>query len=949
MFLRLVRFLFGTLRGRLILGVAAVHAVMMALFIFDLTMRQRAMLLDRQVEEAAALAHALATSAAGWIAADDISGLQELVEAQHRYPELLYAMLTDDQGRVLADTDKSKLGLYMLDVPQATRPVVFSRAARLVDVAAPAMVRGRHVGWARVGVGQRAAGERLAHITRSGIAYALAAIVVGSVIAWMMGRRITRRLYAVQDTINRVRAGNRGARSSITGVDEAAVMAHEFNSMLDALAERDLDLRASEEKYRGLVRRIRAAILVHGADTRILMSNPLAQDLLGLTEEQLLGREATDPCWQFTREDGTTMPPGEFPVSRVLTSGQPLRDAVLGVRRPATGTDVWVLVSADPVRDERGAVEQVIVTFVDITDRRLAEEALRRLNRELRAISDCNQALMRAQDEQALLLEVCGIICDEAGYRMAWVGYAGLDPARTLRPVAWAGAEDGYLTGFKVSCAGGSEGGQGPAATAIRTGDVVYLQDFMVDAHLDPGREGALRRGYRSGIALPLKDSGGSVFGALVIYSAEPDAFTPHETRLLEELAGDLAFGIVTLRTRVEGARAEEERARLRQHLQQSQKMEAIGRLAGGVAHDFNNLLTVINGYSELALGQLAKGDSLQGDLQQIQAAGRRAAELTQQLLAFSRMQVVQPRVITLNDQVRDAEKMLKRVIGENIELVCSLDPALDTIRADPGQIHQILMNLVVNARDAMPSGGRVVLETRNEVVETVTAAHGWTLEPGRYAVLSVSDTGVGMSEEVMNRVFEPFFTTKEPGKGTGMGLATVFGIVQQAGGFISVSSRPDHGTAFTIYFLRVTEEGAEPTRPAAGETRARGDETILVVEDQQEVRGLMLANLRSLGYRVLEAQNGEDALRVCETHPGPIHLVITDVVMPRMSGPTMASRLVLMRPDSRVLFVSGYSENLELQGDSPQMCFDYLQKPFSLEGLARSVRELLDRSRAMT
>ena len=292
-------FLFGTLRGRLVISVAVVHAVMMTLFIVDLTIRQRGMLLDRQIEEATALSQALATSAAGWLAADDIAGLQEIVEAQRRYPELLFAILVNEEGRVLASTNVSEQGQYLLDLPHEAVQRMLSSTPALVDVVTPAMIGKQHVGWARVGIGQAAAGKKLAEITRSGVIYALAAILIGSVIAWFMGRRISRRLYAVQETMNAVRSGNHLARSSLRGADEAAVMAREFNSMLDALAERDAELCAGEEKYRSLIDKVQTAIVLHAGQGHILTGNPLAPELLGLSEDQLLGKALIDPEWHF--------------------------------------------------------------------------------------------------------------------------------------------------------------------------------------------------------------------------------------------------------------------------------------------------------------------------------------------------------------------------------------------------------------------------------------------------------------------------------------------------------------------------------------------------------------------------------------------------------------------------------------------------------------------------
>jgi PAS domain S-box-containing protein len=699
---KLCRFLLGTLRGRLIMGVAAVHAVMMTLFIGDLTVRQRAMLLDRQKEEAAGLSQAVATSAAGWLAAEDISGLQELVDAQLRYPEILFAILADQEGRVLADTDRSKLGLYMLDLPRESRLTVVSGTPSLVDVAAPAMIGGRYVGWARVGIGHKAADEKLAEITRDGAVYALAAILIGSVIAWFMGHRISRRLYAVQETIDAVRSGNLLARSPLEGADEAAVMAREFNSMLDALAGRDVELRASEERYRSLIQKVQTAIVVHDGQGRILISNPMAQELLGLSADQLLGKPLVDPEWHFLREDGSVMPVAEYSVSLVLSRRQPLRGRVTGISRPDRDDVVWMLGNAEPEYDAAGEIALVIVSFLDITERKraeealresetlhrsvitamadgmvlqtahgeitalnpaaetiegrsagqmlghdshdpqwravhedgspfpgelhpamvtlrtgepqkdvvmgiykpdgtlawisinsqpliadgastpyavvttfhditerkLAEESLRRLNRELRALSHCNQLLVRAEDEQTLIHDICCTVCDEAGYRMAWVGYAENDEARTIRTVAWAGVEDGYLSNANITWAD-TERGRGPTGTAIRDGETIYVQDFATDPRMDPWRDNALQRGYRSSIALPLKDEVENTFGALTIYSARTDAFTADEIVLMEEMAGDLAFGIMTLRARKERALAWESLHKLTEELEQ--------------------------------------------------------------------------------------------------------------------------------------------------------------------------------------------------------------------------------------------------------------------------------------------------------------------------------------------------------------------------------------------
>ncbi len=394
------QFLLGTLRGRLILGVAVVHAVMMTLFIIDLTVRQRAMLLEHQEEDAKALAQTLSTSAASWLAANDIAGLQELVEVQRHYPELIFAILADKEGRILAHTDQSRQGQLLLDLSGELRQAVISRSPVLVDVAVPALLGDRHVGWARVGISQSTAEKKLAVIVRDGALYALAAIVIGSLIAWRMGRRITRRLYAVQETIGRVHAGDSHARSPILGSDEAAVLAREFNAMLDALDAQRVTLVRSEAKYRLLLQNIRVAVIVHGPDTQILMSNSMAQTLLGLNEEQMLGKEAIDPVWRFLRADGSPMPLAEYPVNRALSERRPILDLIVGVQRREGDAGIWTLVNASPQLDEQGEITEVVVTFVDITERKKAEKKIIQLNEELEdRVKERTEKLEKKSDE----------------------------------------------------------------------------------------------------------------------------------------------------------------------------------------------------------------------------------------------------------------------------------------------------------------------------------------------------------------------------------------------------------------------------------------------------------------------------------------------------------------------------------------------------------------------
>ena len=384
------------------------------------------------------------------------------------------------------------------------------------------------------------------------------------------------------------------------------------------------------------------------------------------------------------------------------------------------------------------------------------------------------------------------------------------------------------------------------------------------------------------------------------------------------------------------------ERKSLEVQLLQAQKMEAVGRLAGGVAHDFNNLLTLILSYCGMALEILPEGHPVEPRLKAIKEAGELAAKLTSQLLAFSRKQILQPKVLSLNEVVDGVVKMLRRMIGEDIEILLHLEGDLGRVKADPVKVEQVLMNLAVNSRDAMPKGGKLTFETANaELGEAYTRSHP-DVRPGSYVMLAVSDTGCGMDEATQAHIFEPFFTTKEKGKGTGLGLSTVYGYVKQSGGSLFVYSEPGKGTTFKIYLPR-TEEGPEPQRAGAGPRELpQGAETVLVAEDDDKVRDLVYEILQYSGFAVLEARRGEDALRLAGEHAGPIHLLITDVVMPGMDGRDLAESLTALRPETRVLYISGFMDEAVVRHGVLEPGLAFLEKPFVPEALLRKVREVL-------
>jgi len=387
-------------------------------------------------------------------------------------------------------------------------------------------------------------------------------------------------------------------------------------------------------------------------------------------------------------------------------------------------------------------------------------------------------------------------------------------------------------------------------------------------------------------------------------------------------------------------------RMQIEAELRQAQKMEAIGTLAGGVAHDFNNILTTIIGNADLMLMTVDKDKSLRKGIEDIKIAGERAAALTRQLLAFSRKQIIQPKVLDLNKLLSGIEKMLVRLIGEDVEILMIPESALWRIEIDPGQMEQVIMNLVVNAKDAMPNGGKLTIETSNmDLDENYFSDHGIVEKhPGSYVVLAVSDTGIGMDKEVQEHIFDPFYTTKEKGKGTGLGLSTIYGIVKQNNGFIWVYSEPGQGSTFKVYLPKVKGDVKEEEIEQTPVEHLDGSETVLIVEDDDSLRKLTRTVLKQRGYKILEAENGEDALRISKEHEGTIDLMITDVVMPKMSGKETAERLQPLYPQMRVIYMSGYTDNAIFHHGVLAPGLNFLEKPFSLEGLARKVREVLDK-----
>lgn len=475
-----------------------------------------------------------------------------------------------------------------------------------------------------------------------------------------------------------------------------------------------------------------------------------------------------------------------------------------------------------------------------------------------------------------------------------------------------------------------------------RSGILIQTENRDEMARQYPILLNAFQAGIQSMILTPLI-SRDRIIGTLLLFSKKPNAYSEEDLRLAERIGQQIAGAIANAQLFAEHERSEEQMNQLQEQLRQSQKMEAIGRLAGGIAHDFNNLMTIIKGYSQLSLYEIKENDPLRENIREIQMATDRASSLTQQLLAFSRRQILEPKVLDLNSTLRDLDKMLRRIIGEDIEMVLYLADDLWKVKIDPGQLEQVILNLAVNAKDAMPAGGKFIIETTNVEIDFEYTQTHIGITPGQYVLLAITDTGVGMSQEVLEKAFEPFYTTKE--RGTGLGLSTVYGILTQSGGNIFAYSEPNLGTTFKIYLPRVEEEVDILNRKEETDVLSGGNETILLVEDDLSVQHLTCRILQQHGYHIIVASNGEEALqRIKENPEEKIDLLFTDVVMPQMNGKELADQIKSLHPNIKVLYTSGYTDNAIVHLGVLIPGTNILQKPFSPRSLLRKVREVLDK-----
>jgi PAS domain S-box-containing protein len=667
----------------------------------------------------------------------------------------------------------------------------------------------------------------------------------------------------------------------------------------------------SESKFRAVAETAASAICIHD-HTRFLYVNRTCEQISGYSRAKLM---AIDP-WLLVHPDfrnemrqrcearrrGASVP-GRYEF-KLVTKSEEVR---------------WLDVSATSIQFE-GKVSTLVVA-VDITERKRAEV----LQAALYRIADQTST---ATDLQAFYPAIHRIVGELMDARNFYVALYDEDAGRLTFP---------YFVDQQDPAPEPKPLGKGLTEYVLRTCEPQLVSAERFQELVRSGEVEKIGTPAVDWLGVPLR-KGDKAFGALVVQSySEKVRYDSRDQEILNFVGQHLA-------TAIEHKRSENALRQSEKQLWQSQKMEAVGRLAGGVAHDFNNLLTVIKGYTELMLEDLKPSDPMRAEMDEVQKAADRAATLTRQLLAFSRRQVLAPKVVNLNYLVEDMNKLLRRLLGEDIELCVRLGGDLGSVKADPGQIEQVIMNLAVNARDAMPRGGQLTLETANIELDQAYSRQHAPVVPGSYVMLAITDTGSGIDAETLSHVFEPFFTTKEQGKGTGLGLSTVYGIVKQSGGYIWPYSEPGMGTTFKIYLPRVDEKAERAQARAQAASGLGGTETILLVEDEEGVRALTRQILQRHGYTVLEAEHGQDALLLCERYSGPIHLLLSDVVLAsHMSGRELVQHLAPLRREMKVLYMSGYSDEAIVHHGVLEPGTAFLQKPFTTESLMRKLREVLD------
>ena len=688
-------------------------------------------------------------------------------------------------------------------------------------------------------------------------------------------------------------------------------------------------LEESEKKHRFLAENTLDVIWTMNLELEFTYVNPAIFNMTGYEPEEWIGSRLPDHC---DEENFVKM---ANVIEDEITRGKEMTGVIFeAVMLKKNREPIPVEIHGKIIYDHQSTPISIQGTTRDITRRKTAEHHIRHLNRVMWAIRKINQLIVREQDPEALIQEGCRLLVHNRGYASALIVLTD----DSGKPFSWAAsglaAKSDGLDEFL------SNGGLPPCCDPFDPQVRVIHPKFK---HSSCG-DCPISKNFNNVQSLCVQMvHEGTNFGYLIAAMEQNLAVDDAELNLFSEMAGDLAFALKVLQTDMDHKESERRRKSLEGQLIQAQKMESIGRLAGGIAHDYNNMLSVIIGYAELAMDRVEPENPLYADLEEILDAANRSTDITRQLLAFARQQTIAPKMLDLNETVESMLKMLRRLIGEDINLLWFPETKLWPVKIDPAQVNQILANLCVNARDAISGIGNVTIKTENMIIgEAFSKSHNG-LVPGEYVMVAVSDDGVGMAPEILDVVFEPFFTTKMVGEGTGLGLSTVYGIVKQNNGYIMAESEPGKGTTFTIYLPRQQEPIALSNGNNVEDMPSSHGETVLIVEDEESILKITRRILDRLGYSVLSAQTPGQAMELAKNHTGKIHLLITDVVMPEMHGRDLADQLKALFPDLKTLFMSGYTANVIAHRGILEEGVHFISKPFSQRKLSLSVREILD------
>jgi PAS domain S-box-containing protein len=903
----------------------------MTIFVFDLVMRQRDFLREQSLEQTKSLARTLAINSSSWLLANDVVGLEEIVRAVAQYPELRYVMVVGIDGKVLAHSDTSRIGQFLVDekslvlLEAKNELQVLHDERDLLDIAVPIQTStGMMIGWARIGQGQEKIKNNLEIISLNGIVYILLAIVVGSLFAVMLGRRLTGGLNRLLSVSRQIEGGRRDLRMEISRHDEIALLGTGINSMLDALAANEKLLLLDQQRLESL-----ADIFQYQAANQQELFDYALEQALVLTGSRIgficdydaRKKDLVLVSWsrEVMKQCAIKGTHNRFQLDAIGLLGEAVRQG-----RPVLTNDYQAV---SPLKKGCPVGHVQLLNFLAIP-----------------------------VFHQGQLVAEVGVANKEEGYNQGDIAQLSLLMDAVWRLIERKQAQQALEQAFREW-----------SAAMDAFDDIIYLLDLegrLVRANnafylvMGSRPEIAVGRGIEEIMHPHGQNDDCPICRALkekrdirVVMEADdphnPVGGRPHEivVKIIRDQKGQPASIFVTIHDLSAARKEMDEKVSLEKQLQQAQRMESVGRLAGGIAHDFNNMLGVIIGYTDVAMTQVDPAQPLHGFLGEIQKAAHHSADLTRQLLAFARKQTVMPRVLNLNETVEGMLKMLQRLIGENIVLDWRPGANLWAVKMDPSQIDQVLVNLCVNARDSITGVGKLSIATRNVVVDSTFCAACPDSRPGEYVLLAVSDSGCGMDKDTLAYIFEPFYTTKEIGEGTGLGLATVDGIVHQNNGFVNVDSEPGQGTTFTIYLPRYGERQIEEkSRTGEVKTAMGGQETVLVAEDEPTLLKLIRMMLEELGYTVLTASSPEEAMQLAREHASEIRLLITDVVMPEMSGRDLAERLLALYPHFKSLFMSGYTADIISSHGVLDEKVSFLQKPFSIDDLAEKVREALER-----